>query len=117
MAENINLFLAAFKNVKQTAPDQWICRCPAHYDKKASLSISYDPKEDKIALHCHAGCATADILAEVGKTWRDIMPTKADEPKKPLKKWQINLVADFQFQNAYLKYLLDILPFLMEFQQ
>lgn len=105
MAENINLFLAAFKNVKQTAPDQYICRCPAHYDKKASLSIAYDPKEDKIALHCHAGCATADILAEVGKTWSDIMPTKEDEPKKPLKKWQINLVAEYRYTDADGNYL------------
>ena len=105
MAENINLFLAAFKNVKQTAPDQYICRCPAHYDKKASLSIAYDQKEDKIALHCHAGCATADILAEVGKTWNDIMPTKEDEPKKPLKKWQINLVAEYRYTDADGNYL------------
>ena len=105
MAENINLFLAAFKNVKQTAPDQYICRCPAHYDKKASLSIGYNPREDKIALHCHAGCATADILAEVGKTWNNIMPTKEDEPTKPLKKWQINLVAEYRYTDAEGNYL------------
>ncbi len=105
MAENINLFLAAFKNVKQTAPDQYICRCPAHYDKKSSLSIAYDQKADKIALHCHAGCATADILAEVGKTWSDIMPTQEDEPKKPLKKWQINLVAEYRYTDADGNYL------------
>ena len=105
MAENINVFLQSFKNIKQTAPNQYICRCPAHYDKKASLSIAYNPVEDKIALHCHAGCATADILTEIGKTWADIMPAKEDEPQKPLKQWQINLEAEYRYTDADGKYL------------
>ena len=105
MSENINLFLNSFRNVKQTGPNQWLCRCPAHYDKKASLSVSYDPKEDKIALHCHAGCSTADILTEVGRTWADIMPTKEDEPAKPLEKWQINLVAEYRYTDVDGNYL------------
>lgn len=105
MAENINVFLQSFKNVKQTAPNQYICRCPAHFDKKSSLSISYNQIEDKIALHCHAGCATADILTEVGKTWADIMPTKEDAPAKPLKRWQINLEAEYRYTDADGNYL------------
>ena len=84
MAENIHTFLNSFKKVKQTGPNQYICCCPAHYDDKASLSIAYNPSEDRIALHCHAGCDTADILTEVGKTWADVGPTKPEEEKKPL---------------------------------
>lgn len=105
MAENINIFLSAFKNVKQAGRNQYICRCPAHIDKKSSLSISYDPREDTIALHCHAGCSTADILTEVNKTWADVMPTKEDEPAKPLKRWQINLVAEYRYTDADGNYL------------
>ena len=105
MAENINVFLTAFNKVKQTAPNQYICRCPAHSDKKSSLSITYNPNEDKIALHCHAGCATADILTEVGKTWADVMPTKENEPAKPLKRWQINLVAEYRYTDTEGNYL------------
>ena len=82
MAENINVFLQSFKNVKKTGANQYICCCPAHYDDKASLSVAYNPSEDKIALHCHAGCDTADILTEVGKTWADVSPTKPEEEKK-----------------------------------
>ena len=105
MSENINIFLQSFKNVKQTAPNQYICRCPAHFDKRSSLSISYDPKADTIALHCHAGCATADILTEVGKTWADIMPKKEEEEAKPLKRWQINLEAEYRYTDADGNYL------------
>ena len=105
MAENISIFLQSFRNVKQTGPNQYICRCPAHYDKKASLSIAYNPNEDKIALHCHAGCATTDILTEAGKTWADIMPAKEDEPQKPLQKWQIDLEAEYRYTDPDGNYL------------
>lgn len=105
MAENINIFLQSFKNVKQTGPNQYICRCPAHTDKKSSLSIAYNPSEDKIALHCHAGCSTADILTEIGRTWADIMPTSENETPKPLKKWQKNLEAEYRYTDAEGNYL------------
>lgn len=104
MAENINTFLQSFNKVKQTGPNQYICCCPAHYDDKASLSIAYNPSEDKIALHCHAGCNTADILAEVGKTWKDVQPTEVEEPK-PLQQWQINLKAEYRYTDIDGNYL------------
>lgn len=104
MAENINTFLQSFNKVKKTGTNQYICQCPSHYDKKASLSVAYNPIDDKIALHCHAGCETADILAEIGKTWSDILPTKEEE-KKPLQKWQINLKAEYRYTDAEGNYL------------
>lgn len=105
MAENITVFLQSFKNVKQTGQNQYICCCPAHYDDKASLSVSYNPGEDKIALHCHAGCDTADILTEVGKTWSAVNPSKPDEEKKPLQKWQINLEQEYRYTDLSGNYL------------
>ena len=104
MAENINTFLQSFDKVKRTGKNQYICCCPAHYDDKASLSIAYNPIEDKIALHCHAGCDTADILAEVGKTWADVQPTK-EETQKPLEPWQKQLVAEYRYTDAKGNYL------------
>lgn len=104
MAENIHTFLQSFNKVKQTGANQYICSCPAHYDDKASLSVAYNPSEDKIALHCHAGCSTADILAEIGKTWADVQPTKEEE-RKPLQKWQINLKAEYRYTDIDGNYL------------
>ena len=40
------------------------CRCPAHDDKKASLSVTL--KEDRILLYCHAGCHMRDICKGLG---------------------------------------------------
>ena len=105
MAENITTFLQSFKDVKRTGQNQYICKCPAHYDDKASLSIAYNPLEDKIALHCHAGCDTHDILVEVNKDWANIMPTKPEEEQKPLKKWQINLEDEYRYTDINGNYL------------
>jgi hypothetical protein len=40
---------------------KWSCRCPAHDDSTASLSISIG-KDSKLLWHCHAGCRQADVL-------------------------------------------------------
>lgn len=51
-----------------------VCKaiCPCHNDKQASLSISYDSKENKTLMHCHAGCDTRDILKAVGLKMTDL---------------------------------------------
>lgn len=104
MAVEIKTFLSAFEGVKQTGDRQFICKCPAHDDKKASLSITYDPNVDKIALHCHAGCNTEDILSRVGYSMKDLMPTE-EEPQKPLQRWQYNLKAEYRYHDAAGNYL------------
>lgn len=43
------------------AADGWKCRCPAHDDNHASLSLTV--KDGKILLHCHAGCVQATVIA------------------------------------------------------
>lgn len=45
-------------------------RCPAHADKKESLSISL--KQDRILLYCHAGCDVHDILRIAGLEMNDL---------------------------------------------
>jgi hypothetical protein len=43
----------------------WSCRCPAHEDKHASLSLS--EKDGRLLWRCHAGCSQADVQAELQK--------------------------------------------------
>ncbi len=59
----------------------WRSRCPAHDDRKPSLSIGVGDN-GKVLLHCHAGCATADILAALGLTMRDLMPDNGAGPHR-----------------------------------
>ena len=44
--------------------------CPAHDDKNPSLSIA--ERNQKILLHCHAGCSIEAVLAKLGIEARDL---------------------------------------------
>lgn len=50
---------------------QFIARCPAHEDRKASLTVKAG-KEHPVALYCHAGCSTEDVLTALSLTWADV---------------------------------------------
>ena len=71
--------LQHFEGVTSNGSGQYMAKCPAHPDKKASLSISQGDKGG-IVLHCFAGCDNADILAAAGLTQDDIRAPKADKP-------------------------------------
>jgi hypothetical protein len=45
---------------KRTGKDKWQARCPAHDDRKPSLSIRV--ADDRVLLHCHGGCAQQAVL-------------------------------------------------------
>ena len=45
---------------RKTGAD-WMCRCPAHEDRKSSLSITTG-KDGKVLLCCHAGCGQARVI-------------------------------------------------------
>jgi hypothetical protein len=39
-----------------------MARCPAHDDREPSLSVR-DGRQGKVLVHCHAGCAQAEVIA------------------------------------------------------
>jgi hypothetical protein len=51
--------------------DGWKAICPAHDDKKPSLSIRQGTN-GKVLLYCHAGCSKENILRALNLTWKDI---------------------------------------------
>jgi hypothetical protein len=70
----IENLLGKLRDAKK-AGNGWSARCPAHEDRRASLSIG---KDDGTALvKCHAGCDTSAILAAVGLKLADLFPAKA----------------------------------------
>jgi hypothetical protein len=42
----------------------WIAQCPLHDDRTPSLSIS-SGKDNKVLVHCHAGCSQRDVFIAV----------------------------------------------------
>ena len=51
--------------------DGWSAKCPAHADRRASLSIGRGD-DGSVLLHCHAGCATEAVLTAAGLTFADL---------------------------------------------
>src|ERR1700730_12983342 len=43
---------------------EWMARCPAHEDRKPSLSIK-DADGGKVLVRCHAGCDQARVIAKL----------------------------------------------------
>ena len=63
-------FLSRLQGVERHG-DQYMARCPAHDDRKASLAVKMGDK--KIVCQCMAGCAYEDIIAAMGLDWKDVV--------------------------------------------
>jgi DNA primase len=71
----VDFLLDRLSRVKQRGPDQWMCCCPAHQDRTASLSVKA-LDDGRVLLHCFAGCTPDDVLGSVGLQFSDIMPER-----------------------------------------
>ena len=70
----VELLISKLPGAKKSGAG-WSCRCPAHDDQQASLSVSAG--DDGTALvKCHAGCDTSALLAALGLTLADLFPAK-----------------------------------------
>ena len=74
-------------------------RCPAHEDTGPSLSLR-EGDDGRVLLHCHAGCATAAVVAALGLTIADLFPA-SDKPRRPppapgVSRRELHAAADFE---------------------
>ena len=76
----INEFLNYFNGKKLIGDKQYLVKCPNHNDEKASLSISEE--NNKILMHCFAGCDTKDILRKIGLKEKDLFNTNNQQESK-----------------------------------
>jgi hypothetical protein len=84
MSEPIEGLLSRLNDIKQTGQHQWEAKCPAHDDRRASLSICHGD-DGIVLLKCHAGCNVKEITTAVGLAVQDLFPpktgTSASKPK------------------------------------
>lgn len=59
-------------NVRRSS-DGWTARCPAHGDKRNSLSVAVGD-DGRVLLKCHAGCENEAVVRAMGMEWRDLFP-------------------------------------------
>ena len=67
--------------VKETGHNRWIACCPGHEDKSPSLTIR--EVDDRLLLHCFAGCDIENIVSSVGLEVTDLFP-ESREPHKSI---------------------------------
>jgi hypothetical protein len=72
----VDLLLARLDGARRTGKG-WVAKCPAHEDKRASLSIA-EGDDGRVLAHCFAGCRAADIVAAVGLELGDLFPRRFD---------------------------------------
>ena len=58
---------------------QWSARCPAHDDKRQSLSISQG-KDGQVLLKCHTGCTVESITSALGIEVKDLFQHQEQRP-------------------------------------
>jgi hypothetical protein len=69
----IESLLSRLEKVRSTGQHKWLACCPAHDDRSPSLSVRL-ADDDKILLHCFAGCAVNEIVSAIGLSLADLMP-------------------------------------------
>jgi len=98
----LNTLLGKLENVKQSG-NQYQALCPAHSDKQHSLSIKAD--DEKILLHCFAGCSAEDVASALGITLRDLFfGSTAKAPVKTKAKSKIVKAYDYTDESRQLLY-------------
>ena len=97
--------LTKFNKPKRLRPGQWQVCCPAHDDQTQSLTIT--ETDDKILMHCHAGCDTSEILDIVGLKMSDLYKdSKREQPK-----WKRGLERQYDYYDEQGQYVASKLRF------
>ena len=73
----VDVLLARLDGVRRTGANRWVARCPAHEDRRPSLSIT-EGDTGAVLAYCFAGCTVASIAAAVGLDVADLFP-----PRRP----------------------------------
>lgn len=71
----IENFLARLPGPQKKHSSQILAHCPAHKDKRPSLSIK-ETSDGVVLLKCFAGCSAADVTRAVGLELKDLFPRK-----------------------------------------
>ena len=106
-SDPIQAVLNRLEGVRGTGSYQWQARCPAHDDKHASLSLGRGD-DGRALLHCHAGCALADVLKAIGISGSELFPLvptggsspQLHRPSAPASAARQLIIATYRYRNT-----------------
>ena len=103
----VKLLLSKLPGAKPVGTS-WQARCPAHEDRKPSLTVS-EGDDGRALVCCHAGCSFDAIVSAVGLIARDLMPARdtptprrngKPKPNTPTFRTANEAVAEWERQNG-----------------
>ena len=74
--------LSQLEKVKRTGSGRWIAKCPAHDDRRASLSIR-ELDDGRTLAHCFAGCDVHSVLSAVSLDVAALFPEREIRHGRP----------------------------------
>jgi hypothetical protein len=75
MSAPLEMLLSRMESVRKAGGGNYACRCPAHTDKSASLSIK-EGDDGRVLLWCFAGCSALEVVQSVGLELSDLWPER-----------------------------------------
>ena len=79
---SVDALLSRLDGVRRTRSGCWIARCPAHDDRRPSLSLR-ELQDGRVLLHCFSGCSVQGVMAAVGLELIDLFPERAPGDRLP----------------------------------
>lgn len=77
-----DVLLSRLSGVRETGPSRWLALCPAHDDRRPSLSLR-ELEDGRVLVYCWAGCETQAVLDSVGLQFSDLYPPRAIDHRVP----------------------------------
>lgn len=85
MSGPVQTLLSRLDGLRETGPNKWAARCPAHDDRSPSLAIK-ETTGGAVLVHCFAGCDVSEVIGAVGLELSDLFP-KTESGKPQRKPW------------------------------
>ncbi len=105
----LDAILGHFNKPRKMAKGEWMCKCPSHKDKTASLAIK-EKSDGTVLLNCFAGCGALEILSALGLDWDSLYPDDGIERKPTNQRMSVRAATEilekeawiiFQYGSAY----------------
>lgn len=105
----LDTLLSYFDKPRKMSKGEWMCKCPSHKDKTASLAIKEKP-DGTVLINCFAGCGALEVLNALGLDWDALYPNDGIERKATKQRMSIRAATEilekeawiiFQYGNAY----------------
>jgi hypothetical protein len=88
--------IKSYFKIKDEHGDRAKAICPAHPDKEASLSITYNKSKRCTGIKCFAGCETEEILSRVGLKFSDLFDESLQESSSNGKSSNIDKIYQYR---------------------